>query len=248
VNTRVLPTSIDRSPAEAVAIGIAAGDDVTLRRLHALATQHGLTVSAEATALDRLAVAAPVAAMVAACDPTTAAVRDELRALRRRSPGVGLLVVLDTGSPSAVRAALRAGADGVALEPEREQVLGPAVRVVAAGQVTVPRAARSQVDRQPLSSREKQVLGLVVMGFTNAEIGARLYLAESTVKSHLSSSFSKLGVRSRKEAVALILDPEEGVGTGILAIAKPDVASTEVPLRGNGRFSRPTVTERGFAQ
>ena len=44
------------------------------------------------------------------------------------------------------------------------------------------------------------------MGFTNSEIGARMFLAESTVKSHLSSSYSKLGVRSRSEAVSLLLD------------------------------------------
>ena len=63
-------------------------------------------------------------------------------------------------------------------------------------------------------------MNLVVMGFTNSQIGSRLFLAESTVKSHLSSAFSKLGVRSRSEAAALILDPEESFGMGILGIVE----------------------------
>jgi DNA-binding NarL/FixJ family response regulator len=56
------------------------------------------------------------------------------------------------------------------------------------------------------------------MGMTNAEIAAKLFLAESTVKSHLSSAFAKLGVASRSEAAAVILDSRTGVGLGILTI------------------------------
>ena len=60
---------------------------------------------------------------------------------------------------------------------------------------------------------------MVVLGFTNGEIARQLHLAESTIKSHLSSSFTKLGVRSRNEAAELILDADGGLGTGILAIS-----------------------------
>jgi DNA-binding NarL/FixJ family response regulator len=69
-----------------------------------------------------------------------------------------------------------------------------------------------------LSTREKQILGLVVMGYMNSQIATTLFLAESTVKSHLSSAFGKLGVRSRNEAVSLILDPDRGLGMGILGL------------------------------
>ena len=59
-------------------------------------------------------------------------------------------------------------------------------------------------------------------GLTNRQIGARLYLAESTVKTHLISAFAKLGVRSRKDAVALLLDPAEDLAITAL----PHVAAT----------------------
>ncbi len=64
------------------------------------------------------------------------------------------------------------------------------------------------------------------MGYMNGQIAQQLFLAESTVKSHLSSAFRKLGVRSRNEAVNLILDPERGLGMGILALGVEPVGST----------------------
>jgi DNA-binding NarL/FixJ family response regulator len=117
-----------------------------------------------------------------------------------------------------VRAALAAGAGGVVLESELASALPPSLRAAIAGQICVPRAHWRQVEPPVLSAREKQVLGLVVMGYMNGQIAEQLFLAESTVKSHLSSAFGKLGVRSRNEAVNLILDPERGLGMGILAL------------------------------
>ena len=54
------------------------------------------------------------------------------------------------------------------------------------------------------------MLDHVAAGLTNSEIAESLFLSESTVKSHLSSAFAKLGVRSRREAAALVLDPDQG--------------------------------------
>jgi DNA-binding NarL/FixJ family response regulator len=79
------------------------------------------------------------------------------------------------------------------------------VYAVAAGQISVPLAFRDSVEPPTLTHREKQVLGLMADGLTNAQIGRSLYLAESTVKTHLSNAFKRLGVRSRHEASARLL-------------------------------------------
>ena len=80
-----------------------------------------------------------------------------------------------------------------------------------------PRDARGLIAKPTFSHREKEVLSLVVDGLTNREIAGRLFLAESTVKSHLMAAFAKLGVRSRKDAAALLLDPQEGLAAISLA-------------------------------
>jgi DNA-binding NarL/FixJ family response regulator len=117
-----------------------------------------------------------------------------------------------------MRAALAAGTAGIVLQEDLDSTLGPCLRAVLAGQICVPRDHWRQIEPPALSTREKQILGLVVMGYMNGQIAEQLFLAESTVKSHLSSAFGKLGVRSRNEAVSLILDPERGLGMGILAL------------------------------
>jgi len=94
------------------------------------------------------------------------------------------------------------------------------VAAVAAGQLTIPASLRSAVNKPVLTTREKQIMALVVMGFSNREIADQLFVAESTVKSHVFSAFRRLGVRTRKEATALILDSQHGLGSGILAITQ----------------------------
>ena len=144
-------------------------------------------------------------------------------AIRDRRTGaadLGLVVVLPGCDDGAlVRRSLKAGADGLLFERDVAASLSLTVRAVSQGFVTVPKSFRNQLLRRPLSHREKQVLRLVVRGFTNRQIADHLYLAESTVKTHLSSAFDKIDARSRAEAAALILDPDEGLGHAILGAA-----------------------------
>ena len=144
----------------------------------------------------------------------------EIRTLAESHPSAGILAVVPSDvHNAALRRVLIVGATGIVLEDELERALVPAVRAMLAGQLTVPNTLGQQIAPRPLSHREKQILALVVRGMTNREIATKLYLAESTVKTHLSSSFRKIDARSRAEAVERIQDPESGFGLGVLAVA-----------------------------
>jgi DNA-binding NarL/FixJ family response regulator len=150
-------------------------------------------------------------------DPASPPAR-QVEMLRESVGETPIVVVCEGIERWEVRAALAGGVAGVVLAEEMETALVPCLRAVKAGQVCVPKRHWRQVEPPVLSTREKQILGLVVMGYMNSQIAERLFLAESTVKSHLSSAFGKLGVRSRNEAVNLILDGERGFGMGILGL------------------------------
>nr|WP_272926164.1 response regulator transcription factor [Streptomyces sp. SID8379] len=105
--------------------------------------------------------------------------------------------------------AVEAGAAGYLLKDMARAELAGAVRAAARGEtVLAPSVAARLVDqlrtnpeRPRLSERETAVLRLVADGCTNAEIGRRLHVAESTVKTHLLRVFGKLGVDDRTAAV-----------------------------------------------
>jgi DNA-binding NarL/FixJ family response regulator len=118
--------------------------------------------------------------------------------------------------PLGMRRAVRAGAASVVLEDGLENALAPAVRAVAAGLSAVPATLTSGADRLAFSHREREVLRLAIDGYTNGQIATTLFLAESTVKSHLSSAYRKLGAGGRKDAASLLLDPEDGLGAIVL--------------------------------
>ncbi|HEY0402935.1 MAG TPA: response regulator transcription factor [Blastococcus sp.] len=118
-------------------------------------------------------------------------------------------------------AALRAGASGFLLKDVPPAELAGAIRAVAAGDAVVsPRITRHLLDRvslhtpdggggrtptqsmlAPLTDREREVFGEVARGLSNAEIAARLYLSEATVKTHITRVLAKLRLRDRVQVV-----------------------------------------------
>jgi DNA-binding NarL/FixJ family response regulator len=116
--------------------------------------------------------------------------------------------------------AIRAGASGFLLKDVRPAELAEAIRVVAGGDALLaPSVTRRLLDRfasalpsepepaprdlEVLTEREVQVLRLVASGMSNAELAERLFVSETTVKTHVSSILRKLDLRDRVQAVVL---------------------------------------------
>jgi DNA-binding NarL/FixJ family response regulator len=148
--------------------------------------------------------------------------------------GRPLVVVVDdsaAGDRALVRDLVGRGVRAVVPASRAEDALAVSVEATLAGQISLP-ADVGGAARPMLTVREKQVLAMVVLSFTNGEIAQKLYVSESTVKSHLSSAFAKLGVRSRSAAAEAILDPVNGLGTGILAIVGGEPTSGRADSAG----------------
>jgi DNA-binding NarL/FixJ family response regulator len=207
-----------RTPIAIAAVG---ADTAVLDHIVTVLENGGLPVVAHASVPQDLSPpqdGPAVTAIVMSTAPRRSASRSALRALHTAAPSARLILVTPAMRGQTVRDSLAAGADAIVFEEEVGVALLLAVRAVHAGQVMLSRSVRDEVEPAVLTFREKQVLGMVVIGLTNYEIASKLYLAESTVKSHLSSVFSKLGVCSRHEAAARILDPRGGLSLGELGV------------------------------
>jgi DNA-binding NarL/FixJ family response regulator len=153
--------------------------------------------------------------------------------LRDRHQGPLVAVLAETPGARGARV-IAARLDGALLAADIEHALQPTLLAVTVGQCVVPKAIRQIVDRPPLSPRERQILAMIVLDFSNAEIAQKLFVTESNVKNHLSSAFQKLGVKSRSAAAELILDRESGLGPGILHIS-PEESLPEISREASVR-------------
>ncbi len=149
---------------------------------------------------------------------------DGIEATRRirASDGPPVLVLTTFGEHDVLWSAVEAGAAGFELKSSTPENLVEAIRTVARGgswidgsllgdvlesfrRVVLP-AQRASVQLDELTPRELDVLRLMARGATNGEIAGELFLAETTVKTHVGAIFTKLGVRDRAAAIVYAFD------------------------------------------
>ncbi len=126
--------------------------------------------------------------------------------LAQEVPACRSLILTTFGRPGYLRRAMESGAFGFVVKDAPPERLADAIRRVAAGERVVDpalAAATLASGVSPLTARERDVLAAARPGATVAEIAARLFLSEGTVRNYLSSAIAKTGTRNRAEAVAI---------------------------------------------
>ncbi|GAQ59963.1 response regulator [Streptomyces scabiei] len=146
------------------------------------------------------------------------------RELRSRMPELACLMLTSFDDEEALLDSIMAGASGYVLKQIRGSDLVSAVRTVAAGQSLLDPSATARLmarlrqgpreEREPealpgLTGREREILALIGEGLTNRQIGQRLFLAEKTVKNHISRLLAKLGVERRVQAAVIATQAED---------------------------------------
>ncbi|MEI8104467.1 MAG: response regulator transcription factor [Actinomycetes bacterium] len=136
--------------------------------------------------------------------------------LLHEHPDVKVLVLSMQDDPRYVREAFSAGAMGYVLKEAADTEVVAAIREVAAGGryvnpelgarlVAADTEAQKRADADPLSERERQVLRLLALGYTNQEIAKQLFISVRTAETHRSHVMQKLGLSSRAELVGYAL-------------------------------------------
>jgi two-component system nitrate/nitrite response regulator NarL len=171
------------------------------------------------TALAEIRELAPVVLLLDQQLPDLAGL-DVVKAIKRDSIPTRAVMLSADGSSSLVYEVVRHGVAGFLTKAATMDQICSALRAVARGEtVLAPEVQAGLVNelrtrdhvRQPaLTERELEVLRLIAEGLSGPEIGARLYISSSTVKTHVGSVLEKLGVKDRAAAVA------EGMRRGLL--------------------------------
>jgi DNA-binding NarL/FixJ family response regulator len=185
-----------------------------------LAGEQGLEVVAEASnSLEAVTKAARFDPTVVLMDIRMPEL-DGLEATRRivaANSSARVLILTTFGLDEYVYEALRAGASGFVLKDDPPEQLIAAVRTVAAGDALLSPSITKRVikafahlprpappkELEELTTREREIFQLIASGLSNADIGQRLYISETTVKTHVTHILQKLGLHDRVQAVVL---------------------------------------------
>lgn len=161
---------------------------------------------------------------------------DVCRELRSRMPGLACLILTSFDDEEALLDAVMAGASGYVLKLIQGGDLVAAVRTVASGRSMLDASAAARLMSRlrgegreesgdaldGLTDRERDILALIGEGLTNREIGLRLYLAEKTIKNHISRLLAKLGVERRVQAAVIAAQVPHGADEGPRTRARGD--------------------------
>ena len=151
------------------------------------------------------------AAIVYTDDPETGP--EAVAEIKRAHPELKILLLCEVATPAVVRCAIDEQAEGVVLTSDTVEEMIFALRHVLEGRAVMPvgwQAASIQQDAPlaALSAREREVLDLLTAGMSNKEIAAHLTISSNTVKFHLRTIYSKLGVRNRVQAMQAVGGPQ----------------------------------------
>lgn len=129
--------------------------------------------------------------------------------IKRAHPELKILLLCEVATPAVVRCAIDEQAEGVVLTSDTVEEMTFALRHVLEGRAVMPvgwQAASLQPDAPlaALSAREREVLEFLTAGMSNKEIAAQLTISSNTVKFHLRTIYSKLGVRNRVQAMQAV--------------------------------------------
>lgn len=134
---------------------------------------------------------------------------DAIARIREEWPGARIIVLTTYDGDEDIYRAMQAGAKGYLLKGMDLKELTEAIRTVHAGRSRIPsQVAEKLAERMSgatLTARELEVLELIVAGKSNKEIGNALFISEATVKTHVNSLLSKMGVEDRTQAATTAL-------------------------------------------
>lgn len=134
---------------------------------------------------------------------------DAITQIRREFPEARIIVLTTFDGDEDIYRALQAGAKGYLLKGMNADELTDAIRIVHAGKSRIPAVVAERLAERmggpSLTGRELDVLKCIVGGRSNKEIASDLYISEATVKTHINSILSKLGVSDRTQAATTAL-------------------------------------------